>query len=204
MSNKQDDRHEAEALLEKVTAAYNEWDKNRPIAPNSNDRVIALMKLTALLISPNPSPEKREKYEAILNPEPDVIGITISPLESTLINQGLILLIQSIEAKHYIKESIGTNVTSEQRWSKVAEIMLIKEPGEKLSLHGSDEFCLYWALVKSGLSPRKASEGVFEKYKFNSQEACDKWLRREITRRQKETSHSIYDGIPKPGTSPRD
>jgi hypothetical protein len=202
MSNKQDDRREAEALLKKVTAAYKEWDKNRPIPTTSNDRANAIRKLTALLISPNPSPEKREKYEAILNPEPDVIDITISPLESMLIGLGLNLLIQSFEADEYIQKNYSKGTSSEQRWSKVAEIMLLKEPGYKLSRHGSDEFCLYWGAIQAGMPPRKASEKVFEKYKFNSQEACDQWLKREVTRRKKENP-KLFGDLKKPSTSPR-
>jgi hypothetical protein len=202
MSNKQDDRREAEALLKKVTAAYNEWDKNQPIPPTSNDRANAIRKLTALLISPNPSTEKQEKYEAILNPEPDIIDITISPLESMLIALGLNLLIQSFEAEEYIQENYSKGTSSEQRWSKVSEIMLLKEPGKKSSARGSDKFCLYWALVLSGMAPRKASEKVFEKYKFNSQEACDQWLKREVTRKQKENP-KLFGALKKPSTSPR-
>lgn len=202
MSSKQDNRREAEALLKKVTAAYNEWDKNRPIPPTSNDRAIAIRKLTALLISPNPSPEKREKYEAILNTEPDVLDIAISPLESMLIALGLNLLIQSFKAEEYIKESLGTGVKPEKRWEKVAEIMFFKEAGKSLSPHGSDEFCLYWGLVKGGMAPRKASEKVFEKYKFNSLPACDQWLKREVTRRKKENP-KLFGDLKKPSTSPR-
>lgn len=202
MSSKQDDRREAEALLKKVKAAYSEWDKNRPTPPTSNDRAIAIRKLTALLISPNPSPEKREKYEAILNPEPDVLNIAISPLESAFIALGLNLLIQSFKAEEYIKESQGAGIKPEKRWEKVAEIMLLRESGKSLSPHGSDEFCLYWGLVRGGMAPRKASEKVFEKYKFNSQEACDQWLKREVTRRQKESPH-IFGNLKKPSTSPR-
>lgn len=163
---------------------------------NRREAEALLKKVTAAYL-------EHEKDQANTHYDQDVIDITISPGESMFIALGLNLLIQSFDAEEYIKESIGTGITSEKRWSKVAEIMLLKDPGEKLSSHGSDEFCLYWGAIKAGMSTRKASEEVFKRFKFNSQEACDQWLKREITQRQKEKPKSVYDEIPKPSTGPR-
>ena len=97
-------------------------------------------------------------------------------------------------------ETINTN---EQRWSKVAEIMLIKNPEEKLSIHGDEELIWYSVMINSGKNPRQASEEVFKKFRFNSLEACDKWLRREIEKYQKNQPDDWFCELPKPSTAPR-
>jgi hypothetical protein len=149
-----------------------------------------------------------EKLEAVLSKwnktqtEPDDdIDISINPTELISILLGLHHLRMYLHAKQYLKENVGKGISNEKRWSKVAEIMLIKEPGEKLKLYDDDAFISYWAYTKAGLDPRKASEEVFKKFKFPSQEACDQWLKREVNKRKKESL--VYANIPAPSTSPR-
>jgi hypothetical protein len=128
--------------------------------------------------------------------------LDLSPVEILLIQQGLVLLVQSFEAERFISESLNTDSSipkeqrgsSAQRWSKVSEIMLLKDPKNTSSVHGSNEFCYYWGLIKAGLAPRKASEEVFKKFKFKNLEACDKWLYDEVRKRKKENP-SMYGAI---------
>jgi len=135
--------------------------------------------------------------------EEEKITVSISPIDFTLIFRGLIYLRQSVEAERYIKESIATGVTNEQRWSKVAEIMLLRDPNEKLSIHGDDELIFYAVMIKTGLTAKQASEEVFKKFKFNTLESCDKWLRREIEKYQKKQPSHWFCELPKPSTAPR-
>lgn len=209
-----DDRIEVEALLSKLTSISLEFDKSRPpnIPLSSKERLrLEVVLMAEKLIRPTPNLERIAELEAQLNPEPDNINLSLTPLELTYIHLALLHFIQRFKAEEYIKGSIGTGIKNEKRWAKVAEIMLINEP-EKLRRRGK-EFNLYCALIRSGVSARKASEKVYKFYKntddkFPSQEACDKWLNDEVKRKQKEYKEKghgyFYADIPKPSKSPRD
>lgn len=209
MENEQDEQRILGALLDRLEAVYSEWEKNCPkTEPSYADASKVINRAIARVFCTDP--ERRNEIEnelEALNPEVDFIDISVTPYELLALMLGLMCSIQSLEAKKYINESLGTGVSNEQRWSTAAEIMFIKEPGERLRPHTGDELIYYSVHIKRGAKPRKASEEVFKKYKFSSQGACDKWLRREIERRQREQQNGVPDflaELPKPGTSPRE
>ncbi|MGZ5051225.1 MAG: hypothetical protein ACXWF8_00030 [Methylobacter sp.] len=133
--------------------------------------------------------------------EEQFINISLSECELIRIIQGLNLLGQSLVAEQYIKDSIGTDISDAKRWETVAEIMLLKEPGEKISKYGSNEICFYAGAIKAGFSPHEASLEVFKRSKFPSHEACKKWLCREIESRKKQ--NVIFSDLPKPSSWPK-
>ncbi len=194
--DEQDEQREVKVLLKKLTTTYQDFKNNHTTKP-----AISTADLINTIRAASFKDQNTKAVDALLHHEPDVIHLSVSPKELIRILHGLNIQGQYLEAEHYVKGSVGTNVSSEQRWSKVAEIMLIKEPGEKLSRHNSDVFCWYWGIVKAGRSPREASEEVFKRFKFSNQEACDQWLKREVNKRKKEGG--IYADIPAPSTSPR-
>lgn len=199
-----DKQREIKALLNKLDAVYLDWEKNRP-KPKSGYADAATVIHKSLSLAFCIDTERRKELETLLNPEPDVIDISVSPTELLSILIGLVLLMQSLEAERFVKDSIGKGVSNEKRWSKVAEMMFIKDPAEKLRRHGNAELIAYWVRIDHGMTPRKASEEVFKKFKFNSQMACDKWLRREIERKQREKQKGVpnlFADLPKPSTSP--
>ncbi len=187
---------EAGALLSRLEAAYQHFEGNHTTPVLDAETLTNLTRAAAF-----GDQDAKKRIDAIMHPEPDIINVTVSPKELLTLIQGLILQGQNLIAEQYIKDSLGKNVTSTQRWSTVAEIMLLKTPGENISRRDSDRFCCYWAMIKSGLKPRAASEEVFKQFKFDNQEACDQWLSREINRRKKESE--IYKDIPAPSTWPR-
>jgi hypothetical protein len=202
MSSKKDELLEVEILSKKLLAIYSEWDKKRPKSKPKYDAESFVRLTMALAITSNPERRKEiEKKLEALKPKEDVINISLSPRELLFILKGLNIEEQFYHTEQYVKESIGTGVSNEQRWSKVAEMMLIKEVGGKLKLHDDDAFCFYWAHIKRGLKPRQASEEVFKEFKFISQEACDQWLKRKVNEMKKK--HPIYAEIPAPSTSHR-
>ena len=136
------------------------------------------------------------------NTEIDLVDITISYRELLQILQGLVFLRQSHDATDFVKNSLNINMKSDERWRTVSEIMMIKDPIEKLSPHGDGEVSLYVAMIWCGMTPKKASEAVFKKHNFNSQEACDKWLQREIKRRKNDGWEFLND-IKAPSSWPR-
>jgi hypothetical protein len=133
--------------------------------------------------------------------EDHLINISVSQRDLLLILQGLNLHGQSLVAEQYIKDSWGTAIKAEERWETVAEIMLLKEPGEKLNKYGSDEICLYVGAIGAGLNPNEASLEVFKKSKFPSHGACKKWLSREIKSRKKQ--NMIFSDLPEPNSWPK-
>jgi hypothetical protein len=196
------ERRETARLEDKLWAAYHAWkpaqsETNPPYDIEALARLIMAREFTD-------DPEKRQKIQEkieALKPREDVINISVSPTELMRIVSSLIVKQQILHAEQYVKDSLGTGISSEQRLSKVAEIIGIKEPGKKLKTHNDDVFCFYWAHIKRGLKPRQASEEVFKKFKFISQEACDQWLKRKVNEMKKK--HSDYAYIPAPSTSPR-
>ncbi|MCL7419791.1 MAG: hypothetical protein M8364_02655 [Methylobacter sp.] len=203
MSSEQDYILEIELLSERLDAVYSEWKENQPkIKPGYADANSLINLTMALAFCTDPEMQKDiEKKLESLRPKEDVIDLSFSPRELISILQGLHHLRMYLHAKQYLKESVGKDISTEKRWTNVAEIMLIKEPGEEPRLHDDEAFIYYWATIKSGLAPRKASEEVFKKFKFPSQEACDQWLKRQVNKRKKESP--VYANIPAPSTSPR-
>lgn len=194
------------SLIAKLEDVSREFDKKQPTKCGyANAKEIVNLAIARALCPYDTErreiEQKEQERHAKLNPK---IELSVTQLELSEIIRGLCYLQQSKIAEEYVKDSIATGITNEQRWSAVAEIMLIKNPDEKLSLHGIDELIWYSVMINSGKKPRQASEEVFKKFSFNSLEACDKWLRREIEKYQK---NSLYDwlvgNLPKPSTAPR-
>jgi hypothetical protein len=202
-SSNSDHVHELSKKLSKIFSDFTENQKCKPSANQINKKIINLTRAKIFQCDIDEQNNIQNEID-LLNKQlhDDSIDITISASDLCLIQLGLNLLGQSYEAEKFVKTSVGQSMTNEQRWSKVAELMLLKEPGEKLSRHGSDEFCYYWGLFNAGVEPREASEKVYEKFKFQSQEACDKWLQREIAKRKKENPE-LYEAIKSPNTYPR-
>lgn len=201
MTDFDDEIREIMALSKKLYSIFRDDDAQRT-HQNGYANARNIMNTTmAKAFCKNPEELKAIEAEeqALEDKRNPKIELSITPSELLLMLQGLIYYHQSKEAEKYIKHSIDAGITSEKRWSKVAEIMLIKNPDEKLSRHGDDELIWYNVLIGSGMKPRQASEEVFKKFKFSSQEACDKWLRRAIEKRKT----GFLAELPKPGTSPR-
>ncbi len=130
----------------------------------------------------------------------ETIELSFDKREMIKVLQGLLLLTQSLEAEQFVKDSLHAKMSSEQRWSKVAEIMLVKTPGEKLKPHGVDEIMRYKVLVEGGYAPKLAAREVYRQFKFSSQEACNKWLCDEITR-YKKSGNMVFSDLKKPSKS---
>jgi hypothetical protein len=184
---------EIESLLERLKAISTNFQDNQPeITWQDNLNQVIRISLGKL----HTDPEKLKEYEKLQedrkaqqNPR---LNISVSPIEICSLIQGLIYLKQSIHAHQYVRNSIG-HTSNERRWSDVSEIMLIKNPDEKLRRHGFDELCEYSLHVDNGLTPREASHKVFKKFNFPTQEACDKWLIREIA---KQGENSVFANLP--------
>jgi hypothetical protein len=206
MSEYQKDIDEINSLLKKLDDIYHEFEANNPTekAAYANSKELVFLALARGFCN---DPDMLKEIEALEQKKAakknQTINLSITPSELLTINLGLVYLYQSKLAEEYVKKSVATGTTNEQRWSKVAETMLIKNPGEKLSLHGYEELIWYSAMINCGKNTKQASEEVFKKFSFNSLEACDKWLRREIQKYQKTQPDHWFCDLPKPSTAPR-
>jgi hypothetical protein len=172
MSREQNKQCEIQSLLDKLESVYSQWEKKHtqtePADPDAY-KIINLSRALTFCTDPERYEQLEEELETLLHAEPEVIELSVNPSELLTLMIGLILSIQSFEAERYVKESLGAGVSVGQRWSKVAELMLIKQPDEKLRQHGDGELIEYWLHINQGLSPREAKEKVFKKFKFSSQ-----------------------------------
>jgi hypothetical protein len=209
MSIDQDDLKAIEDLSEKLGRLYSKnlaSKRKKPPACEIQNEILRLTVANSIL--PDSAIEKKKSNEKKIKAlekelQDDLINIAITESDLCLINLAMVYLKQSYEANQYVKDSTSTGISSQKRWERVAEIMLIKNPDEKrLPKYSDDLFINYWALTRAGISPSKASEEVCKKFNITDQEDCDKWLQRKVVKRQKECPE-VYGNILKPNTYPR-
>jgi len=123
----------------------------------------------------------------------DVLNITLAIKSKQL----------EINAKQYIRESIGKNIGA-NRWKNVAEIMQLKEPGSnRIRSRGYEnkELSTYWYYILKDYSANKAAEIIKIKFNFSNQESCNKWIYKEISRHRK-LGNKFFGDLPCPSQSP--
>lgn len=135
-------------------------------------------------------------------PQPDTIQLSLEPVELIELIQGILLRRCEQNAKKYLNASLNQGVSYGQRWATIAELMLIKEPGEKLRRRGKNnsEMLDYRLYLSLGDTPDQAAQKICKKYRFPTQAACNNWIRREITRFRQEKS-SFFGYLKKPKKS---
>ncbi len=135
-------------------------------------------------------------------PQPETIHLTLEPIELILLIQGILSRRCEEKAKAYVKSSLNKDISYGKRWANVAEIMLLKEPGEKLRRRGHNnlEMHEYLLYISLGNTANQAAQNVCEKFHFPSQGACNEWIRDEIKRFKKE-KFTLFGDLPKPDKS---
>ncbi|GAB4262895.1 MAG: hypothetical protein Kow0065_13630 [Methylomicrobium sp.] len=199
---------EIEALCDKLEALFDEFD--RQPKPKAITAAEILYRARAAAFCPEGSEEHKrleaeeKAREAELNP---TITLSVTPVELLYLIQSLIAYRQSLVAQRYIKQNVGTDISSAKRWETVAELTLLKEPRKKLEKY--DDSCLieYSVLIKY-MDTRAAVAELYRKHRFPSEEACRKWLCRKIDEWNRdygsiiEEDHPLFD-LPKPVSWPQ-
>ena len=146
--------------------------------------------------------EKIETSRIQIPIETGKVNVTLSIFELLYLNFAIETKQRELKAKKYIRQSLSEKIKPETRWLKVVEIMGLKKPGKRLRRRGYDdmEICLYWCCIENKMSAMEAAKSVFSRFKFNSQETCNKWLCDEISRHKK-AGHKHLGDLPKPSKS---
>lgn len=144
------------------------------------------------------------------------VEITLSKEDVGFIGAAFSIAVKNLEAKKYIRSTLGKNITSEKRWATAAKIAQLKDTQiTKTRGYKCQELFHYLSKLNEGLTPDKAAEQVRIRFQWASQEACNKWLFDEITRHKKRDNDmywpstttktkppSLFGDLPRPQKSP--
>jgi hypothetical protein len=126
--------------------------------------------------------------------------IKVTDDEMNLLYDALGAMRRKIDSEKYIRR----NISNPKKYEVMAEIMGFKEIGKRITRRGYKNHELYYyqyALYEIKLSPNQAAEYVQSIFNFPSQEACNSWIFKAITKYRKE-GNTCFGDLKRPQKSP--